>query len=139
MPVADDLTRPYWEAAKEGKLAIQRCQSCGTYNHPPVFLCKNCTDPNAELVAEPVSGKGTLRQWYVCHDTSVEGWEDHVPYAVLAVELDEQPNLLVMSNLLNHEYDELGEGIEIGMRLEVVFDKANDDYYIPQWQPAQDS
>lgn len=138
MPVADNMTRAYWEAAKEGTLAIQRCQGCGEYNHPPAYLCKGCYDPNAELISEPVSGKGTLQQWYICHDTSVEGWEDNVPYAVIAVELDEQKNLLLMSNLLNHEYGELGEGIKVGMRLEVVFDKADDDYYIPQFQPAQE-
>jgi uncharacterized OB-fold protein len=135
LPVADELTRAYWDAAREGKLALQRCQSCKTYNHPPVFLCKGCYDPSAELVVEPVSGKGTLRQWYVCHDTSIEGWEDRVPYAVIGVELDEQANLLMMGNILNYEYGELGEGLDFGMRLEVVFDKANDTYSIPQWQP----
>ena len=61
-----------------------------------------------------------------------------MPYAVITVELDEQQHLLLMSNLLNHEYGELGEGIHTGMRMEVVFDQASDDYHIPQFQPAQD-
>ena len=139
MPVASDLTRPYWDAAREGKLSLQRCQGCQSYNHPPVYLCGVCCDPTAELRFEEVSGKGTLRQWYVAHDTSIEGWEDRVPYAVICVELDEQEDLLLMGNLLNHEYGDLGEGIEIGMRMEVVFDKADDTYYVAQWQPAQEA
>ena len=137
MPVANDLTRPYWDAAREGKLALQRHSKCGGYTHPPAFICGVCSDPDGELRFEEVSGKGTLRQWYVAHDTSVEGWEDKVPYAVICVELAEQENLLLMSNLLNHEYGELGEGIEIGMPMEVVFDKADDTYSVVQWQPAQ--
>ena len=39
-----------------------------------------------------------------------------------------------MSNLLNFEYGTLGEGIENGAAVEVVFDKASDDIFVPQFQ-----
>ena len=58
-----------------------------------------------------------------------------MPYAVIMVELEEQPDLLLMSNILNHEYDAMGGGLENGMALEAVFDKVNDDVSILQFQP----
>ena len=69
-----------------------------------------------------VSGKGTLYCWYICHDTSITGYEDKVPYAVILTELDEQPGLVLMSNILNFEYGVLGEGLDNGMRLRAVYD-----------------
>ena len=84
-----------------------------------------------------MSGRGTVYCWYICHDTSITGYEEKVPYAVLLVELEEQKGLLLMSNLLNHEYGTLGEGITNGMPVEVVFDKASDDIFVPQFQPRK--
>ena len=134
-PAPTPENQPYWDGAKEGKLVIQRCQGCGSYNHPPVALCNYCGDRDAELKWEPVSGRATLYTNYICYDTSVSGFEEKVPYAVIMVELEEQADLLLMSNILNFEYDMLGEELTMGMPLEVVFDKVNDDIYIPQFQP----
>ena len=29
LPAPDELTRPYWEAAREHRLVVQRCAGCG--------------------------------------------------------------------------------------------------------------
>jgi uncharacterized OB-fold protein len=134
-PVPSAELKPYWDGAKEGKLIIQRCQGCKSYNHPPVFVCNYCGDRDAELKFEQVSGRATLYTHYICYDTSVSGFEEKVPYAVILVELEEQADLLLMSNILNFEYDALGAGLKMGLPLEVVFDKVNDDISIPQFQP----
>lgn len=135
-PVPNDETRPVFDGAKEGKLMVQKCDGCGFLNFPPATVCGNCKDPDASATFVPVSGKGSIYTWYICHDTSINGFEDKVPYAVICTELDEQPGLILMSNLLNHEYGPVGEGIELGMRVEAVFDKASDDVYMIQFQPA---
>lgn len=134
-PVPGPLNQPYWDGAKEGKLVIQRCQGCGYYNHPPNYICINCKNRDAALAFEQVSGRATLYTHYICYDTSVSGFEEKVPYAVCIVELDEQPGLLLMSNILNFEYGEYGEGLTMGLPLEVTFEKVNDDVCIPQFQP----
>jgi len=137
LPVAQPITQPFWDGCKEGKLMIQRCQGCGYYQHPPNYMCIECRDRFAELKFEEVSGRATLYTHYMCYDTSVNGFENKVPYAVLIVELEEQPELLLMSNLLNHDPGPLGENLPIGLPLEVVFEKANDDITIPQFRPRQ--
>ena len=65
----------------------------------------------------------------------MSGFEEKVPYAVCIVELEEQTGLLLMSNILNFEYGELGEGLTMGLPLEVTFEQINDDVWIPQFQP----
>ncbi len=42
LPVPTPLTAGLWAAAKEHKLAIQRCGQCGHYNHPPEPICPEC-------------------------------------------------------------------------------------------------
>ncbi len=132
-PAPDQWSQPYWDGAKEGRLMIQRCQSCGRYNHPPQFICMGCKDRDAALEFEEVSGKGNVYSWFIHHDTQVGGFEERTPYMVAAVELVEQPRLLVVSNLLNIEYDK----VELGLPVEVVYEKAGDDVAIPQFQPAK--
>ena len=74
LPAITDLTRPFWDAANEGRLAIQRCQACGYYNHPPKPLCDRCLSD--DLAFEDVSGDGTVWSFTVMHQKSIAGFED---------------------------------------------------------------
>ena len=137
IPVSTPDTAQIWEGAKQGKLMVQKCTACGFLNWPPSIWCGKCKDPDAAKEFVEVSGKGTLYCWYICHDTSITGYEDKVPYAVILTELDEQPGLILMSNILNFEYGVLGEGLQNGMALKVVFD--HDDgsgLDVIQFEPA---
>ena len=137
IPVATEDTRPIWEGTKQGKLMVQKCGNCGFLNWPPSIWCGNCKDPDAAKSFVEVSGKGKLYCWYICHDTSITGFEEKVPYAVVLTELDEQPGLLLMSNLLNFEYGVLGEGLNTGMPLKVTFDHdPGSDLDVIQFEPA---
>src|SRR5579871_2981660 len=94
VPVPTPLTQPFWDAAKEGKLAIQRCTQCGRYFHPPTTICLNCHSLALEFA--PVSGSGKIAARTIMHDPRIQGFgENVVPFAVIAVELDEQPGLLL--------------------------------------------
>ena len=80
-----------------------------------------------------MSGKGTVYAWFIHHDIQVGGFEEKVPYLVAAIELVEQPRLILTTNLLNIAFDE----VELGMPVEVVWEQANDDITVPQFQPSQ--
>lgn len=133
VPAPNQWSKPFWDGAKEHKLMLQRCQSCGYYNHPPTFICMNCKDRDPSLAFEQVSGRGTVYSWFIEHDTRVGGFEDRVPYLVAAVELVEQPRLLLYTNILNCPYDQ----VEVDMPVEVVWERVNDEVTIPQFQPAR--
>ena len=126
-PRPDDLTRPYWEAAAAGRLAIQRCEGCGHYNHPPKPLCDRCA--GAALTFVEVSGRGRVYSYTVNHQKNVAGFEDVVPYLNLIVELAEQPGLWLISRL-----PAVGSGwVRIGAPLRVSFERTSDGVVLPQF------
>lgn len=130
LPAADDLSQPFWEAAKQQQLVIQRCRECGYFNHPPRPACDACQSP--QLHFEPVSGRGTIYSFTVMHQPNVAGFEDQIPYLNILVELDEQPRLFMVANV-----PAVAEGkIQIGGRVEVYFEEVSADVTLPQFRPV---
>ena len=37
--VPDELSKPFWDAANEGRLVIQNCKACSRLRHPPAPTC----------------------------------------------------------------------------------------------------
>ena len=128
-PLVTDLTQPFWDATKQGRLAIQRCAGCLYYNYPPKPACDRCQSTN--LAFADVSGKGTVWTYTVMHQKSVAGFEDAAPYVTALVELDEQPMLLLVTNLPGVAL----EAIAIGMRVQVTFEALEDGNMLPQFMP----
>jgi uncharacterized OB-fold protein len=126
-PEITGLTRPFWEAAREGRLVIQRCGECGHYNHPPRTACDACL--STSLAFEPVSGRGAVWSFTVMHQKSVAGFEDAVPYLTALVELEEQPLLLLVSNLPGADPATL----RIGDRVHVAFEPLGEGQMLPQF------
>ena len=130
VPEVTDLTRPFWDAAKQGRLVIQRCGDCRYYNHPPKEACDNCLSTG--LAFEDVSGRGSVWSWTVMHQKSVAGFEDAVPYLTALIELDEQPMLLLVTNLPGAVLATL----KIGDRVLVTFEPLSDGLHLPQFVPV---
>ena len=130
LPVADDLSQPFWEAAKQHRLVVQRCRECGYFNHPPRPACDACQ--SQQLQFEPVSGQGTIYSFTVMHQPNVAGFEDQIPYINILVELEEQPLLFMVSNLPASDLDK----IKIGGQVEVYFEEVDPDTTLPQFRPV---
>ena len=127
LPVPDDLTRPFWDAAKQGRLAIQRCQQCGTYQHPPLHQCDNCE--SRDLRFEDVSGRGTIYTFTRLHAVRLKAFQPALPYAVVHVELAEQPWLLLTANMAGTEPGD----IAIGAAVQVTFVDIGDGMVLPDF------
>ncbi|HJY80988.1 MAG TPA: OB-fold domain-containing protein [Candidatus Binatia bacterium] len=128
LPAADELSQPFWEAAKQHRLVVQRCQDCSYFNHPPRPACDACQ--SQQLQFEPVSGRGTIYSFTVMHQPNIAGFEDQIPYVNILVELEEQPLLFMVSNLSGSEKDK----VRIGGRVEVHFEDVNDEITLPQFR-----
>jgi hypothetical protein len=63
------------------------------------------------------------------HQKSVAGFEDAVPYLTALIELDEQPLLLLVTNLPGANPDTL----HIGDRVHVTFEPQGDGLMLPQF------
>ncbi|MBV8360226.1 MAG: OB-fold domain-containing protein [Deltaproteobacteria bacterium] len=128
IPSPDEITRPFWEAAREQRLVIQRCTTCNYYNHPPRTVCDSCL--SQELCFEPVSGRGRIHTFTVMHQRDVPGFESEAPFINIVVELEEQPMLLMVSNLPISER----ERVHIGGPVMVEFEDRDDGVIVPQFR-----
>jgi uncharacterized protein len=131
-PQVTPLTAPFWEATRQGLLSLQRCTACARFHHPPVPLCPECHSSRFEY--RPVSGRGTVYQYTVMRQARVIGFEDLVPYACVVVEIDEQPGVLLMGNLVDADpFD-----AHVGMRVAVQFEPYGDGgLQLPQFAPLR--
>ena len=131
IPVPNEWTKPFWEAAKRGVLALQRCQACKHFQHPPYATCVRCMA--TDLAFEPVSGAGAIYAYTIMYHAGDRRFAAAIPYASIIVELDDAPGALMAGNLLDAEYTEA----KVGRRVEVTFEKLNDDITLPQFRLAR--
>ncbi len=126
-PRLDPLTRPYWSAARAGRLLVQRCTTCGHTQHYPRARCRRCL---GEPVWEQSSGTGRVHTFTVVRQNHAAPFDRLQPYVVAMVDLDDGPRLL--SNLTDVAPDD----VAIGLPVEVWFLVVDDDVALPMFRPA---
>jgi hypothetical protein len=129
LPQPDEWSKGFWDACNAGRLEMQRCKSCKRFRFYPRPLCPRCRSLEWEYA--PVSGRGTIYSWIVVHPPVMPAFQDRVPLAVVLVELDEDPELRLVGNLVDCPL----ERIEFGMPVAVTFEKVAEDVTLPQWRP----
>lgn len=126
VPEATPALAPFFAAAREGRLVVQRCGGCGTLRFPPRELCSTCLA--REATWEHVSGRGEVFSYNVMHQVYHPGFVSEVPYAVVIVRLEEGPK--ITSNLVDCPVGE----ITIGMPVEVVFERVSPEVTLPKFR-----
>ncbi len=126
LPVLTDVNRPFWTGGAQGELLIQRCATCARWIHPPTARCAVC---DGVLEFAPVSGAGTLFTFTV----NFQQFHPDVapPYVVAIVELDEQDDLRIPTNIVNCDV----ETLQCGMPVRVLFEP-NGDVFVPVFEPT---
>lgn len=126
LPVVDVWSAPFWDAARQGRLMLQRCTDTGQCFFPPAPVSPFTGRPNTEWVESP--GRGELFSFVVFHQKYFPGFP--TPYPVVMVKLDEGPMLL--TNLRGAE----ASALKIGQRMHVVFDPEVEGFRLPQFEIA---
>jgi len=129
LPVADELTTPFWDGVRHGKLRVQRCVACRRFQFPPRASCEHC-DAKA-LSFEDMSGRGKVFNF----TETVTGarhpyFQSISPYLVGMVKLEQQDDLIFASNFPGADYADLF----IGASVEVEFQEVADGAVIPQFR-----
>lgn len=125
-PTVSALTKPFWDAAANRRLLIQKCGACGLYVFYPRPMCPHCWEPALEWTE--VSGQGSLKSFSEIWKPGHPGWIPATPYLVGLVELAEGPTM--MSHILAKGNDvSVGdalvfEPLNVGGRTLPVFRKA---------------
>jgi uncharacterized OB-fold protein len=83
----DGVDGPFWAAAQERRLLVQRCERCGAAWWPAIERCSDCD--GGELVWSEVVPEGRVWSYAVYHRVFDPRLDVELPYAVAAVELAE--------------------------------------------------
>jgi uncharacterized OB-fold protein len=127
----DNVNRGFYDACKNRQLTIQRCTDCGHSQHPPRPICPNCH--SSALEWHPVSGRGTVYTYTIVHHP-VGDVADRVPFNVVSVQLDDLPEIRMVSNLV----DTPPEGVVVGQSVEVMFEEVTSDLTLPRFRRVSD-
>jgi uncharacterized OB-fold protein len=126
LPQPDELTRPFWEACRAGRLVLQRCADCRTFQHPPEIICHACLSEH--LVWEEVARTGTIYTAVNVTHQVYPNTQHLLPYNVVVVEVD-GTGIRLFGNVLGAAF----EDIAIGAPVRLVWDQVTDDVVLPRW------
>ncbi len=117
----------WFEAAREGRLAIQRCTDCQTLRHPPAPACPSCRSFEWDHVDS--TRRCTLHSWTVIHHPPDGAFE--YPLAVGLVDLEEGTRLVADIKGVDHD------DLRLGLELEVGFSEHAHGEVLPQLHPRK--
>lgn len=118
VPVPDERSQEFWEAAAEHRLVLARCARCGQLCHPPDAACPHCGSTDPEFSYVPVEGDGAIRSWTVIRQSFLQGFD--VPFVLVDVELEVQPGLRLIGRLMDGPDAHPGLGAPVRLTFEDV-------------------
>jgi uncharacterized OB-fold protein len=130
LPVPDERSAPFWEAATDHILALARCSRCGEFSHPPDIVCPHCGSADPVFAFTPVDGAGTIRSWVVMRQSFLPGFD--VPFVLVDVELEAQEDLRLIGRLV----DGPDATLEIGAAVSLVFEDVAPGVSVPAFALA---
>ncbi len=128
LPRPSTESRPFWEAAREHRLVLQKCGACARFWFPPSRCCPHCRSAKNDWTE--VKGTGKVFSFVTYHRLYHPGWERDLPYVVAVIELDEGPRLLSTVTGI------AAERVQCDMPVRVVFEDVTDDVTLPKFTPV---
>jgi uncharacterized protein len=128
IPVPDDISAPFYDGAKAGRLMLQFCSACDGWSFPVRERCPHCFLGGLQWRA--ASGRGTLYTFAIMHQVMNPGFAGETPYNVAQIDLAE--GVRMISNVVAVPNGEL----RVGMDLEAVFDAVGEGVHVPKFRPA---
>ena len=120
-PAVNPETKPFWDAAREGRFLVPFCAACGRAHWYPRAICPFCASDKVEW--REASGKGAIYTFSVMRRVKE-------PYAIAHVTLAEGPTML--TNIVNCDFDKL----RIGQPVAVVFQETEGGPPVPMFKPT---
>ena len=129
VPVATPETEGFWRAASEGRLVVQRCDTCLQRRFPPVPACAACASTARSWLS--AAGTGTVYSYVVNH-RAAPGYESAVPYCTAVIELTE--GVRMMSTLVGvHARDDTSL---LDALVRVEFERISLEIALPRFRPV---
>jgi uncharacterized OB-fold protein len=130
LPLLTDENTPFFTS---GELVLQHCESCRAVQHPPIDLCRHCQGTDFSYRA--ATGRGRISSFTIVHNAADPRLEATVPYNVVVVELDDQPGVMIVGNVVNCPAEDLSVGLPLRCTFAEVSDpSATQLFLLPQWE-----
>jgi uncharacterized OB-fold protein len=126
----------FWTGGRRGQLLINGCHACGHFFHPPGPACWRCR--STDVAPEPVSGRATVAAYTINRQNWIPGFEP--PYIVAIVELDDEPDVRLITNVVGLPIEDVGIGIAVEVFFEDWTALSGDEdsrVWIPLFRPVQ--
>ncbi len=94
-PALTEETAPFWDAAGQGRLVVERCSNCGAESFPPRGICRSCRA--RAMVPAEITGRGQVYSFTVNYQRWLPDLD--VPYAIVLVEFADHPGVRVAGRL----------------------------------------
>ena len=120
-PAVNPETKPFWDAAREGRFLVPFCSACGKAHWYPRAICPFCASDKVEW--REASGKGTIYTFSVMQRVKE-------PYAIAHVTLAEGPTML--TNIVDCDFDTL----HVGQQVRVTFADTENGPPVPMFRPG---
>ena len=127
--VPDELTKPHFDAANEGRLEMQNCSACNRLQNPPMPTCSQCKSAN-NLEWKVMSGKGKIYNYGVVYDCPVRLLQQDQPFNLAVITLDDDPGIQMYSHLPGTPVDD----VPVGAAVEVIFEETANGQKVPEWR-----
>ncbi len=130
LPEVTDQTRPFWDAARKGRLVMQKCPHCGAVSFPPKPWCVDCGSRDIEW--SEVGPGGTVYSFTVSRSVAMNypDWQEQLPVVMCLIDVDGGARMY--AQVVECAPDD----IAIGTRVAVVFAALGEGMKIPKFQPA---
>jgi uncharacterized OB-fold protein len=128
VPIVNPWAKPFWEAARDEKLMIQRCDVCEKHVFYPRLTCPHCFSGDMRWVE--ASGKGTVYSYTVVTNNAPSAFIQDMPFVIAIVKLEEGVQML--SNIIDCDPQE----VQCDMPVEVTFEKLDAEFTLPKFRPV---
>jgi uncharacterized protein len=126
-PVPTPVSQPFWDALRDERIALQRCDECATWVYYPRARCPGCLSDR--LTWTEVDGQGSVYTFTVALQPTAPPFADELPQLLAVVELNE--GVRVSTTLVGVEPD----AVAIGMPVAPVFDHGDDGITLLRFRP----
>lgn len=130
IPEVDAVSQPYWDAARQERLLLPRCEKTGRcFMYPTPW---SPFDYSSEVTWQQASGRGVIKSFTVVHQAAYEAYKPDVPYVLAIIKLEEGVQL--MANILNCDPAD----VTVGAAVRVIFETRRDGFKVPQFELAEE-
>ncbi|HLM17294.1 MAG TPA: OB-fold domain-containing protein [Acidimicrobiia bacterium] len=126
-PQPTPASRRFWNALREERVELQRCDKCGQWVYYPRSRCPACLSDR--LTWTSVDGLGRVYTFTVAAQPTAVPFADEVPQLLAIVELTE--GVRVSTTLVDVDPG----AITIGMPVAPVFDHGDDGLTLLRYRP----